>query len=112
MNHLKRIRTRSLPWILACSGCNQTTPMSHLLVMNPQKQPLGCIQGCAKLKNFPPSWQAFSIFALAKATHLPDKDAPLADCAVSSVVEHHLDTVGVTGSNPVSRTIFLGDVLH
>ena len=28
-------------------------------------------------------------------------------CAVSSVVEHYLDTVGVTGSNPVSRTIFL-----
>jgi hypothetical protein len=27
--------------------------------------------------------------------------------AVSSVVEHYLDTVGVTGSNPVSRTIFL-----
>jgi hypothetical protein len=27
-------------------------------------------------------------------------------CAVSSVVEHHIDTVGVTGSNPVSRTIF------
>ena len=27
--------------------------------------------------------------------------------AVSSAVEHHLDTVGVTGSNPVSRTIFL-----
>src|ERR1700752_5217893 len=27
------------------------------------------------------------------------------DCAVSSVVEHYLDTVGVTGSNPVSRTI-------
>ena len=26
-------------------------------------------------------------------------------CAVSSVVEHHIDTVGVTGSNPVSRTI-------
>ena len=25
------------------------------------------------------------------------------------MVEHHLDTVGVTGSNPVSRTIFLGD---
>jgi hypothetical protein len=25
--------------------------------------------------------------------------------AVSSVVEHYLDTVGVTGSNPVSRTI-------
>src|SRR5258707_13578110 len=24
--------------------------------------------------------------------------------AVSSVVEHYLDTVGVTGSNPVSRT--------
>ena len=28
------------------------------------------------------------------------------DCAVSSVVEHFLDTEGVTGSNPVSRTIF------
>ena len=27
--------------------------------------------------------------------------------AVSSVVEHFLDTEGVTGSNPVSRTIFL-----
>lgn len=26
--------------------------------------------------------------------------------AVSSVVEHRLDTAGVTGSNPVSRTIF------
>ena len=25
-------------------------------------------------------------------------------CAVSSVVEHYLDTVGVTGSNPVPRT--------
>ena len=28
------------------------------------------------------------------------------ESAVSSVVEHYLDTVGVTGSNPVSRTIF------
>ena len=28
------------------------------------------------------------------------------DRAVSSVVEHYIDTVGVTGSNPVSRTIF------
>ena len=27
------------------------------------------------------------------------------DCAVSSVVEHYLDTVGVTGSNPVSRIV-------
>ena len=27
--------------------------------------------------------------------------------AVSSVVEHHLDMVGVTGSNPVLRTILL-----
>ena len=26
-------------------------------------------------------------------------------CAVSSVVEHYLDTVGVAGSNPASRTI-------
>ena len=29
-----------------------------------------------------------------------------AKCAVSSVVEHYLDTVGVAGSNPASRTIF------
>src|SRR5664279_669604 len=40
----------------------------------------------------------------------------LFECAVSSVVEHYLDTVGVTGSNPVSRTISeylksLGDVV-
>jgi hypothetical protein len=40
------------------------------------------------------------------------------ECAVSSVVEHYLDTVGVTGSNPVSRTIFIsalnlrGDVVR
>jgi hypothetical protein len=27
------------------------------------------------------------------------------ECAVSSVVEHYLDTVGVAGSNPASRTI-------
>ena len=32
--------------------------------------------------------------------------APQADRAVSSVVEHYLDTVGVTGSNPVPRTSF------
>jgi hypothetical protein len=31
---------------------------------------------------------------------------PLRESAVSSVVEHYLDTVGVTGSNPVSRTMF------
>jgi hypothetical protein len=30
---------------------------------------------------------------------------PKVKSAVSSVVEHYLDTVGVTGSNPVSRTI-------
>src|SRR5580765_7338883 len=30
------------------------------------------------------------------------------ECAVSSVVEHYLDTVGVRGSNPLSRTIFFG----
>ena len=27
--------------------------------------------------------------------------------AVSSVVEHHIDTVGVKGSNPLSRTILI-----
>jgi hypothetical protein len=31
---------------------------------------------------------------------------PPPGCAVSSVVEHYLDTVGVAGSNPASRTIF------
>src|SRR4051812_37562862 len=32
-------------------------------------------------------------------------------CAVSSVVEHYIDTVGVRGSNPLSRTIpFSGGV--
>ena len=30
-------------------------------------------------------------------------------CAVSSVVEHFLDTEGVRGSNPLSRTIFTGE---
>ncbi len=29
-------------------------------------------------------------------------------CAVSSVVEHYLDTVGVAGSNPAPRTILHG----
>ena len=28
--------------------------------------------------------------------------------AVSSVVEHYLDTVGVRGSKPLPRTIFIG----
>ena len=32
--------------------------------------------------------------------------------AVSSVVEHFLDTEGVRGSNPLSRTIFVGDVVE
>jgi hypothetical protein len=31
-------------------------------------------------------------------------------CAVSSVVEHFLDTEGVRGSNPLSRTIYLGQI--
>src|ERR1700684_294157 len=43
-------------------------------------------------------------FALAKMERKNENTWPL--CAVSSVVEHHIDTVGVTGSNPVSRTIF------
>lgn len=30
-------------------------------------------------------------------------------CSLSSVVEHHLDTVGATGSNPVGCTIFSSD---
>src|SRR3954469_11764704 len=30
---------------------------------------------------------------------------PAVECPVSSVVEHYLDAVGVTGSKPVSRTI-------
>ena len=43
---------------------------------------------------------------LAKAAFFATLRGPLPGCAVSSVVEHYLDTVGVTGSNPVSRTIF------
>ena len=40
--------------------------------------------------------------------------APKIKRAVSSVVEHYLDTVGVTGSNPVSRTtpFPLGNILN
>ena len=38
-----------------------------------------------------------------KSKQLIDVDA---DCAVSSVVEHYLDTVGVGGSKPPPRTIF------
>ena len=37
---------------------------------------------------------------------MKDESKSLELGAVSSVVEHYLDTVGVTGSNPVSRTIF------
>jgi hypothetical protein len=44
--------------------------------------------------------------ALAKRSNFASVSLPHAGCAVSSVVEHYLDTVGVTGSNPVSRTIF------
>jgi hypothetical protein len=47
---------------------------------------------------------AWREFALAKPQRKMENKKPL--CAVSSVVEHHIDTVGVTGSNPVSRTIF------
>jgi hypothetical protein len=44
---------------------------------------------------------------IISAMTLNDKDLQSVDSAgaVSSVVEHYLDTVGVTGSNPVSRTI-------
>ncbi len=31
-------------------------------------------------------------------------------CAISSGVEHHLDMVGVAGSNPASRTIFISQI--
>ena len=37
----------------------------------------------------------------AKVVQIPGRS-----CALSSVVEHYLHTVGVTGSNPVARTIF------
>ena len=36
---------------------------------------------------------------------LPSMKVTLRSRAVSSVVEHYLDMVGVTGSNPVPRTI-------
>ena len=41
------------------------------------------------------------------SNHFSTDTASFDGCAVSSVVEHYLDTVGVTGSNPVSRTILL-----
>src|SRR5687768_14409705 len=48
-----------------------------------------------------------------RQNHLPNAaslrslaPANCASCAVSSVVEHYLDTVGVRGSKPLSRTIF------
>ena len=37
---------------------------------------------------------------------------PIQERAVSSVVEHYLDMVGVTGSNPVPRTISLNKVME
>ncbi|MEY2408857.1 MAG: hypothetical protein QOF48_1527 [Verrucomicrobiota bacterium] len=43
--------------------------------------------------------------ALAKRMGFASVSGRLAASAVSSVVEHFLDTEGVTGSNPVSRTI-------
>ena len=43
-------------------------------------------------------------FALAKMRGKIENENPL-ECAVSSVVEHYIDTVGVGGSNPPSRTI-------
>ena len=45
--------------------------------------------------------KSIRILAVASA----DLAEALLSGAVSSVVEHYLDTVGVTGSNPVSRTI-------
>src|ERR1035438_3783165 len=38
-------------------------------------------------------------------THLDVSHLQSISCAVSSVVEHFLDTEGVRGSNPLSRTI-------
>jgi len=55
--------------------------------------------------------------AIAENSGLPKRGENLTlttrfECAVSSVVEHYLDTVGVTGSNPVSRTIFPCEIGH
>jgi hypothetical protein len=51
-------------------------------------------------------------FQKKRQNHLPNArslrslaPANCASCAVSSVVEHYLDTVGVRGSKPLSRTI-------
>ena len=43
---------------------------------------------------------------LKKAAFRVNGAPSISRSAVSSVVEHYLDTVGVTGSNPVSRMIF------
>jgi hypothetical protein len=42
-----------------------------------------------------------------KSKHLSGVDS---ECAVSSVVEHFLDTEGVRGSNPLSRTILFEEI--
>jgi hypothetical protein len=44
------------------------------------------------------------MYRFCKAVQSYTRRMPLV-CAVSSVVEHYIDTVGVTGSNPVPRTI-------
>ncbi len=42
---------------------------------------------------------------LAKGRSFANLCRPVPERAVSSVVEHHLDTVGVRGSKPLPRTI-------
>src|SRR5439155_3894056 len=54
-------------------------------------------------------WLTTQVCAGRATSNLPTEAAPgnvtPCSCAVSSVVEHYLDTVGVAGSNPAPRTI-------
>ena len=58
----------------------------------------------------PRRWVAFMNLSRLAKTETRSTMWGCFQCAVSSVVEHYLDTVGVTGSNPVSRTIFRCDL--
>src|SRR5205807_945375 len=48
---------------------------------------------------------------LANLSVAPHNLLPIQASAVSSVVEHYLDTVGVSGSNPLSRTMLFSSAM-
>jgi hypothetical protein len=79
----------------------------------PPPMPFGDgFQGCPALNPSPASKMKlrcaifFAKMALRFSKLITSFQEGRSGCAVSSVVEHYLDTVGVGGSNPPSRTIF------